>query len=75
MSDSNEQSEEHAETDENDDSFAEVDADGKFSFTRVVPDEALMQNKNIPEHKKKHAEATTAKTEFEKVSANWIDHK
>ena len=46
--DSNEKSKEHAEIDENDDSDAELDAGGRLSFTRVVPDEDPMQKKNAP---------------------------
>ena len=53
ISDSNELSEEHAETDENDDSDAEIDADGRLSFPRTVPDENHMQKKKILEFKKK----------------------
>ena len=43
MSDSNEETKEHAEADENDDSSVEADVDGRFSFTRAVPDEVLVQ--------------------------------
>ena len=52
MCDSNDQSDEHAETDENDDPSVEVDADSRLSFVRVVPSESLAQKKNIPAHKK-----------------------
>ena len=57
MSDSNNQSNEHTETDENDDSSAEADVYSRFSFTRTVFDEAPMQKKKILEHKKKYADA------------------
>ena len=46
MSDSDELSEGHAETDEDDHSDAETHADGRFSFTGTVPDESPMQNEN-----------------------------
>ena len=56
-SDSNELSEEYAETDEDDDPDAETDADGRFNLTWTVPDKTPMQKKNIPEFKKKNADS------------------
>ena len=75
MSDKNQQSEEHAETDEDDDSDTETDANGRFSFTGIVPDEFPMRKKNVPEFKKKNADAIAAETEQERGIANWIEHK
>ena len=48
MSNKNEQSEEYAENDEDYDSDAEKEADGRFSFRRTVPDEVPMRKKNVP---------------------------
>ena len=42
ISDKNEHSEEHEETDEDDDIDAWIDSDGRFSFTRTVPNEVPM---------------------------------
>ena len=52
-SDSSDESDEYAENDENDDSWAEEDVHSRFSSVLTVPDEAHMQKKIIPEHKKK----------------------
>ena len=70
--DKNEKSKEHVETDEDDDSDTETDANGRFSFTRAVPDEVPMRKKNIPEHKKRNTYAISAETEHERVIANCI---
>ena len=73
--DENEQSSEHAETDEDDNSDAEIDADGRFSFKRTTPDEVPMRKRNVPEFKKKNADAIAAETECERVIVNWIECK
>ena len=70
MSNSNNQRDEHVETDRNDNSSEKVDVDSRFNFKRTVPDEASMHKKNIPEDKKKHADAVTATTEFERAATN-----
>ena len=62
MSVSTELSEEHAETDENDNSNAKTDIDGRFGFTQMVSDEAHMQKKNILESKKKISDSIATET-------------
>ena len=47
IADKNEQSVEHVENDEDDDSGAEIDYDGRFSFMVTVPDEVPMRKKNV----------------------------
>ena len=73
-SDSNDQSEEHVETDENDDSDTETDDHRRFSFTRTIHDEAHIQKKNISKLKKTNSDDIAAETEFERVVANYIKH-
>ena len=73
--DKNEQISEHTETDEDDDSVHETDADGKFGFTRIVPDEVHVRKINVPEHKKKNSDDVAADKECERAIANWIEYK
>ena len=47
LSDSNNQSDEHTETDENGYSSEEAHIDSTFSFLRTAPDEAHMQKKKF----------------------------
>ena len=68
-------SSEHTNTDEDDDSDYETDADGRLSFTRTVPDEVPMRKRNVPDHKKRNNDAIAANKECEKVIANWIEYK
>ena len=75
ISDSNNNSDEHVETNENYDSSVEVDVDSRFNFERTVPDETPMQNQNMPEHEKRSADCIAAKTEFYRVSVNCIECK
>ena len=60
----------HAEMDENDYSSEEGDVDSAFIFTRIVRDEATMQKKKIPEHKKKITDDVADQTEVERVAVN-----
>ena len=60
---SNNQSDEHAQTDENNAFSAEEDVVTRLSFIRAVPDEYHIQKKNIPEHEN-FFDSIAAKTEF-----------
>ena len=41
----------------------------------MVPDEVHMRKRNIPEHKKRNADAIAADKEYERPIANWIECK
>ena len=47
MLESNDSSDEYAETNENDELFVEVDVDNRFVFVRAVPDKAPTPNKHV----------------------------
>ena len=42
---------------------------------RKLPDDAPMQKQNMPEFNKTRDDFIATKTEFERVSANWIECK
>ena len=63
------------ETDEDYECNHKTDADGRFSFTRMVPGEVPMTKRNVHEHKKKNSDAIAAEKEHERAIANCIEHK
>ena len=67
--DDDEQRLEHIETDE-DDSDQETDTDGRFSFTRTVPDEVPLRKRNDTENEKRNNDAIAADKVCERSIAN-----
>ena len=57
-------------TDEDADSEIEIEEEGRFGYTRTVPDSCVSKKKNIPEHMKKHADGVATRKEHSATIAN-----
>ena len=66
---------EDVDNNEDSDSSKEGKNDNIFAFERSIPDDAPATNWGISETEKRSLDAAAARSECERVSADWIEHK